>query len=441
MSRAGSLSLSPKRRRRRAVISIAGSLLGVALTLLPLHPVQAATPSPLAGVQLRQRALSQVKAKLNSSIADALAAQDRLKQALDQNRAEQDLLNSQIADMDGRIATLEKEVKKLEIDIAVTQRRIVIERLEVRAVARIMYSQPESLMVQLAQSNDLGEFVTRMGDMASAGARAKALKAKLLSDEQRLESEQKTRTRSLDEQKSLRSQVASKLDRLKVLQAQQESAVADLAAKLDETRTELAQVNYQSTSVASQITQLLQEQQQQIIAASMQPIWDQVRALRVPDSFPVGGDHSRQSRFIWPLPAAVLTQGFGPSPYWFEPPYMGYAHFHTGIDLAEPENSPTLSADDGVVLLAGGSWVNGQLVGYGNYVVIAHPGGVETMYAHLNQSLVRPGDRVLQGQPIGLEGSTGNSTGAHLHFEARVNGAMVDPRIFLPAGSPSPTHA
>jgi len=73
-------------------------------------------------------------------------------------------------------------------------------------------------------------------------------------------------------------------------------------------------------------------------------------------------------------------------------------------------------------------------VGYGNYVVLAHRNGVATLYGHLAASLVKPGDSVVQGQPIGLEGSTGNSTGPHLHFEMRVSGQPVDPRPFLPPG-------
>ena len=76
--------------------------------------------------------------------------------------------------------------------------------------------------------------------------------------------------------------------------------------------------------------------------------------------------------------------------------------------------------------------------GYGNYVVIAHAGGLDTLYGHLAAALVKVGDRVTQGQPVGVEGSTGNSTGAHLHFELRINQKPVDPAPYLPPGAPSP---
>jgi len=87
---------------------------------------------------------------------------------------------------------------------------------------------------------------------------------------------------------------------------------------------------------------------------------------------------------------------------------------------------------DGVVALVGSS-----SSGYGNYVVIAHSGGLNTLYGHLSTSLVKVGQSVTQGTPVGLEGSTGNSTGAHLHFELRINQSPVNPAPYLPPGAPS----
>jgi len=75
--------------------------------------------------------------------------------------------------------------------------------------------------------------------------------------------------------------------------------------------------------------------------------------------------------------------------------------------------------------------------GYGNYVVIAHSGGLDTLYGHLSTALVKPGQRVTQGQPIGLEGSSGNSTGPHVHFELRINQTPINPAPYLPPGQPS----
>jgi murein DD-endopeptidase MepM/ murein hydrolase activator NlpD len=140
----------------------------------------------------------------------------------------------------------------------------------------------------------------------------------------------------------------------------------------------------------------------------------------------------------WPLPGAVVTQGFGPSPYSIEPSYGGYAHFHTGLDLQGPPGSLVLAADGGLVASVTLSTRSGTKAGYGSYVVINHGGGLTTLYAHLAVVFVHKGQIVRRGQVIGRQGNTGNSTGPHLHFEVRVNGTPVDPaRCFPPVTNSS----
>jgi murein DD-endopeptidase MepM/ murein hydrolase activator NlpD len=136
-----------------------------------------------------------------------------------------------------------------------------------------------------------------------------------------------------------------------------------------------------------------------------------------------------------PLNGAI-TQGFGPSGLAFEPALtfngVTYPHFHTGIDIASPFDSPVAAAADGVVAIAGAETDSqGHLVGYGNYIVIAHSGGMITLYGHLDQLLVHVGQTVHAGDLVGLEGTTGNSTGPHLHFEVRVGGLLSNPLTYL----------
>jgi murein DD-endopeptidase MepM/ murein hydrolase activator NlpD len=132
----------------------------------------------------------------------------------------------------------------------------------------------------------------------------------------------------------------------------------------------------------------------------------------------------------------VVSQGFGPSDLSLEPPitYKGvfYPHFHTGLDIAAPLGAPVGAAADGVVLLATSSVDSaGNLVGYGNYVLIQHRSGLLSVYGHLSKLLVHAGQAVRQGQVIGLCGSTGWSTGPHVHFEIRLNGTPVDPAPYI----------
>lgn len=106
---------------------------------------------------------------------------------------------------------------------------------------------------------------------------------------------------------------------------------------------------------------------------------------------------------------------------WRIHPIFHTRKLHTGVDLASPRGTPIYAAGDGVVEKAGWSQ------GYGNFTLIRHVNGYETGYGHQSKILVKPGQKVRQGQQIGLVGSTGNSTGNHLHFEIRINGNFVDP--------------
>jgi murein DD-endopeptidase MepM/ murein hydrolase activator NlpD len=134
--------------------------------------------------------------------------------------------------------------------------------------------------------------------------------------------------------------------------------------------------------------------------------------------------------------SGAISQAFGPSDLAMEPPltFQGvtYPHFHTGVDIAAPLDSPVAAAADGLVVIAGSSTdTHGRLVGYGNYVVIAHAGRMVTLYGHLDKLLVHAGQAVRAGDVIGLEGSTGYSTGPHLHFEVRIAGLLTDPMSYL----------
>lgn len=106
-------------------------------------------------------------------------------------------------------------------------------------------------------------------------------------------------------------------------------------------------------------------------------------------------------------------------------PFTGRPEFHPGIDLAAPPGTQILAYRPGVVTQSG--WA----AGYGRLVTIEHEDGTESLYAHCAKSLVQPGTRVEAGTPIALVGTTGRSTGPHLHFEIRKNGDAVDPVPFL----------
>ena len=127
----------------------------------------------------------------------------------------------------------------------------------------------------------------------------------------------------------------------------------------------------------------------------------------------------QEGRMRWPLSGFRITTYFGQRGV--------FQRFHTGIDLAAPHGTPIVAARSGQVRVAG--WSS---VGYGFHVVLDHGGGLETLYAHMSRIAVRPGQWVEGGQVIGYVGSTGWSTGPHLHFEVRVNGVARNPLAYLP---------
>lgn len=126
------------------------------------------------------------------------------------------------------------------------------------------------------------------------------------------------------------------------------------------------------------------------------------------------------SGWLWPAPGPI-TSYFGGRP----DPITGASRYHPGLDIGASYGTPIQASNSGVVIYAG------VQTGYGNIVVIDHGGGIATAYAHQSQILVSDGQYVSRGQVIGRVGSTGYSTGPHLHFEVRVNGNPVDPLGYI----------
>ncbi|KLE34232.1 M23 family metallopeptidase [Aurantiacibacter luteus] len=122
-----------------------------------------------------------------------------------------------------------------------------------------------------------------------------------------------------------------------------------------------------------------------------------------------------------PVNDVTLTSSYGMRSH----PVLGGRRQHNGVDLAAPTGTPVYATADGVIEMA--QWYSS----YGNYVQIAHGGEMETRYAHLSSYTVSAGSQVRQGDLIGYVGSTGRSTGPHLHYEVRVAGAPVDPRPYM----------
>jgi murein DD-endopeptidase MepM/ murein hydrolase activator NlpD len=214
-----------------------------------------------------------------------------------------------------------------------------------------------------------------------------------------------------------RTQVTALLQQQKAAEADLQNSLKAQAAALayakqleGQLSAQYAAIQAQRAAIDAQVAQLQQQYQAAARAAG-------------------GGT----GQFAWPEPQcghACISQGFGCNSYWFEQyePSCPYPHrIHTGIDIAGPYGTPVIAADTGVVYFYPGSY------GYGNYVLMIHGNGYSTLYGHLSRfnGGMSSGMIVARGDVIAYEGSTGNSTGPHLHFEIRVNNAWKDPCLWL----------
>jgi len=207
-------------------------------------------------------------------------------------------------------------------------------------------------------------------------------------------------------------------------QAAQAQTTARLAA--DERQLEATRSQRQAEQAALAVVEADDQAQLALAERSARELDAQIVALKQAEEEAkrrAGGS----GRFLWPL-TGEITQGFGCTPYPFEPydPSCPGRHFHSGLGIATVYGTPVAAADNGVAYDFPSSY------GYGNHVIIVHGNGWVSVYGHLSRFGVGSGDAVHAGNVIGYEGSSGNSTGPHLHFEIRFNDVPRNPLQYLP---------
>lgn len=197
---------------------------------------------------------------------------------------------------------------------------------------------------------------------------------------------------------------------------EQEVKKAEQQEKVDEAQKLLNQINADLEEVNRQLEE--EDAAAKEIQAEITRKQKELEAERKKNNITIDSESS----YLWPLPGYYrLTSLFGYRIH----PITHQAHSHTGIDIPAPQGTAILAAKSGQVITSkkgsGSDW------SYGNYVVIDHGNGNSTLYAHMDSRAVSEGDMVQQGQVIGYVGTTGSSTGNHLHYEVRVNYTRIDP--------------
>jgi murein DD-endopeptidase MepM/ murein hydrolase activator NlpD len=397
-------------------------------------PTAAPTPSDPLAQQLqdsmrRRSAIDATKKKLSGEVQAAQDQQQSLASLVTANRTAiadtiRQIAASEQAFADARVREGQARARQTDFE-----RQAIADRAVLSAFVRSRYVRAESFVEYLVNSGSFGELLSRAAILSHLTDRGTDLVRKVRDDVAAAAAAAQAAAADAHAAEQAAAALAVQEQQLRVQVAREQGLIATLGRGITAANAEIVAADAQDAALAQSIADLRIQEIDRTILAAEQAAWDEGEYYYQHHLF-VGSAPPAvpgQARFIWPVPGSEISQYWGPCGYPFEPPYFGYPHFHTGIDLAAPFGRPVYAAADGVVVAASRS-----SVGYGDHVIIAHDSHTFTLYGHLETFAVHPGDNVRQGQMIGLVGSTGNSTGPHTHFELRVDRTPADPAPYLP---------
>ena len=395
----------------------------------------AASPSPTSPTLQNRQAQGQLIGALTASEAHALM----LEKSLNQSELSLIALGQQIFDAEKQVSQLDTRIAAVSAEHGRVSAQLQTDRTQLAAIVRGLYKHQDNFFVSLVRSGGFEGLLRTIGYSDVILDRERNLIRAVQADDVALEHAQATLQRSRQTKTDTLSRLVLFRTTLAREIANEQSLQTQLQGTIDEALVALDAMQTDSPEVAAHRAKLIQMKTDSVLSQIEQAVFANETFQQTAQLIAEDPVLASTGRLLWPIPHATITQGFGPTPYVFEASYAGFPHFHTGIDLAVPLGTPVFAAADGVVALArpmadGG----GQLVGYGNYVIIQHDAGLKTLYGHLLAIGVKEGDVVKRGQLIGLVGSTGNSTGPHTHFEVRIENSPVDPLQMLPELAPQP---
>jgi murein DD-endopeptidase MepM/ murein hydrolase activator NlpD len=389
------------------------ALLGLVLALVAAAPAAADDPvQQKASVDARIAAL---QAQISTSKAQEGVLTSQLSAVADELQSAEDAVSSaeaSVSSLEAELSSAQAQLDRLAALLDVQTQRLerlrneyekAIAILDARVRAAYIDEPPDMLAFLVSASSfdeviDNVELLTRIGrqdqriahQVATAKARTAAERRATIQTKRLQTAAVSAIAERTAEARAARDRLAADRDRLATVRSLKQSALADTR----ETRAEFVQ---EAESLAAQSAAL---------AATIRGAQQQAGST--------GSGQPSAAGFIWPCDG-VVTSGFG----------MRWGRMHEGIDIGCPYGAPNRAAAAGTVIYAG--WMSG----YGNLVVVDHGNGLSTAYAHASSLAVSVGQSVAQGQTVSYVGSTGHSTGPHLHFEVRVNGVAVDPLGYL----------
>ena len=369
-------------------------------------------------------------------------------------------IRAQLAELRAQIDALDLQLRELAAEVKRNQQDLAAREALLEQHLRDAYEQSQtSLLEVLLAADSLDQASTEVGYLLTVSE----TDTRLADEIRALRDQLQTRQKSLKEGRAALEEARVAAEEQQALLEQREAELetmtgrlAELKAAADEKRRQqeaalnatIANAESQAAALEDSIAE--QEAMDRLVQQLRQQEAARQAALAEARRRAAAEEEERRRRaaaqqqqqqntvsargFRWPEAGTRITQEFGPTGFALEPPYtyggVFYQHFHTGLDMAGGCGTPILAAGTGVVAASGRPLFPFDS-GYG--VILDHGGGVQTWYWHMNTRVtVSAGQPVTIGQVIGYEGSTGNSTGCHLHFAVNDNGGWQNPRYYLP---------
>ncbi|MDQ7844433.1 MAG: peptidoglycan DD-metalloendopeptidase family protein [Armatimonadota bacterium] len=353
--------------------------------------VSPATTAPAGGRAQLRRLLDRLS-RSRHRLREVKRAERRVLSALEDIDRSREATERRLAELAQEQERSKAEVQKAATHLADLERRLAAHRARLGGRLRTIYLYGRTGYVDvLLGAGDVGEFVTRWQFLSTiVGADARLIREY---------------AEDVEESQAWLAVLRQQQARLAAVAAETEARRREVVAEERAKRTVLARLQEERAAFERMVAELEEDSRQ--LEALIRRSQGAPRSVALARSL---------AGFIWPA-RGVFTSGFGIRRH----PIFRIRRMHTGQDIAAPYGSPVLAAGDGRVIYTG--WFGG----YGKIVVLDHGDGLSTLYAHLSAILVGVGQAVRRGQVVGRIGSTGYSTGPHVHFEVRVQGRPIDP--------------
>ena len=376
----------------------------------------AVTQSEIDALKSQKSQLANQKSSLQSTINSLQGQQNdqiALKNALDEKNA---ITVKQILNLNEQIElhTQLIEQKTKEVDEAQKVADAQLEKYKVR-VRAMEESGRYNYFEVLFGASSIGEFLSLIDDIGD-----------IMRSDKELEDAYRQSVADLKavkaEYEQAKAEMESSKTELEALKAQQEKDIAEATAVIASLQGDISSNSSLLSELSAQEKALNADIQQKVAELNRQQQQQQQQGNTGNTGSTVG-----TGNLVWPSYCTYITSRQGPRVH----PVTGEYKNHGGTDIGASYGSAIYAADSGTVVRSADGW-NG---GWGNYVMIDHGNGMQTLYAHMSSRAVSVGQTVSRGQTIGYVGSTGMSTGPHLHFEMYINGSRVDPQTRYPGVS------